>query len=199
MPNLLETVKGYAAHERGTLEAVVDARARAMSASGPAARGQAEGELSGALRSLFALAENYPELRATENFGRMQDSLSELEDAIQHARRYYNAVVRDYNTKIQQFPSNLVALSFGFRPREFFESSEDERAVRGLEPAEPVVPARLLAFRPHPGLRRGLRGRRGHRGEGARPLLLEGLSGTEVDLPCGPSAPRPRMHASVTP
>ena len=129
IPNLLETVKGYAAHERETLEAVIDARSRAMTAVGPAAKGQAEGELTGALRSLFALAENYPQLRATENFGMLQGSLGEMEDAIQHARRYYNAVVRDYNTKIQQFPSNLVALSFGFRPREFFEASEDERSV----------------------------------------------------------------------
>src|SRR5512138_2143479 len=100
IPNLVETVKGYASHERGTLEAVVDARSRAMSAQGPAARGAAEGELSGALRSLFALSENYPQLRAAENFGLLQASLAQIEDAIQNARRYYNAVVRDLNTKI---------------------------------------------------------------------------------------------------
>lgn len=129
IPNLVETVKGYATHERGTLEAVIDARSRAMTAMGPAAKGQAEGELTGALRSLFALAESYPELRATENFAQLQGSLAAMEEAIQHARRYYNAVVRDYNTKIQQFPTNLVALSFGFRQREFFEASGDERAV----------------------------------------------------------------------
>jgi LemA protein len=129
VPNLVETVKGYAAHERGTLEAVVDARSRAMSAQGPAARSAAEGELSGALKSLFALAENYPQLRAAENFGQLQSSLASIEDAIQNARRYYNAVVRDLNTKIQQFPSNLVALSFGFRPREFFEAGDTERAT----------------------------------------------------------------------
>jgi LemA protein len=129
IPNLVETVKGYAAHERGTLEGVIDARSRAMTAIGPAAKGQAEGELTGALRSLFALAENYPQLRATENFNQLQGTLAQVEDGIQHARRYYNAVVRDYNTKIQQFPSNLVALSFGFRPREFFEAADGERAV----------------------------------------------------------------------
>jgi LemA protein len=129
VPNLVETVKGYATHERGTLEAVIEARSRAMSAQGPAAKGQAEGELSGALKSLFALAESYPQLRATENFGQLQGSLAQIEDAIQNARRYYNAVVRDLNTKIQQFPSNLVALTFGFRPREFFEADEGERAA----------------------------------------------------------------------
>jgi LemA protein len=129
IPNLVETVKGYAAHERGTLEAVVDARSRAMSAQGPAAKGAAEGELSGALKSLFALSENYPQLRAAENFGQLQSSLAAIEDAIQNARRYYNAVVRDLNTKIQQFPSNLIALSFGFKPREFFEAGDTERAT----------------------------------------------------------------------
>jgi len=129
VPNLVETVKGYAAHERGTLEAVVEARSRAMSAQGPAAKGQAEGELSGALKSLFALAESYPQLRATENFGQLQGSLSQIEEAIQNARRYYNAVVRDLNTRIQQFPSNLVAMTFGFKPREFFEAGEGERSA----------------------------------------------------------------------
>jgi LemA protein len=129
IPNLVETVKGYASHERGTLEAVIEARSRAMSAQGPAAKGAAEGELTGALKTLFALAENYPQLRATENFGQLQSSLAAIEDAIQNARRYYNAVVRDYNTKIQQFPSNLIALSFGFRQREFFEAGETERAA----------------------------------------------------------------------
>jgi LemA protein len=129
IPNLVETVKGYAAHERGTLEAVIDARARAMSASGPAEKGRAEGELTGALKSLFALAENYPQLRAAENFGQLQSSLMQIEDAVQNARRYYNAVVRDLNTRIQQFPSNLVALSFGFKQREFFEIGEEERTA----------------------------------------------------------------------
>jgi LemA protein len=112
VPNLVETVKGYAGHERGTLEAVVAARSRAMSAQGPAARAEAETMLTGALKSLFALSEAYPQLRATENFGTLQSSLGNIEDAIQNARRYYNAVVRDLNTKILQFPGNLIARSF---------------------------------------------------------------------------------------
>src|ERR687898_47717 len=131
IPNVVETVKGYAAHERGTLEAVVNARARAVSAqgAGPAERGQAEGALTAALRGLFALAEAYPQLRATENFGQLQGTLAQIEDAVQNARRYYNAVVRDLNTRIQQFPSNLIAGMFGFRNREFFEIGETERAT----------------------------------------------------------------------
>lgn len=129
VPNLVETVKGYASHERGTFEAVVDARSRAMSAQGPAERAQAENMLTGALKSLFALAEAYPQLRAAENFGQLQQQLAGIEDAIQNARRYYNAVVRDLNTKIQQFPSNLIARTFGFSEREFFEISEAESAV----------------------------------------------------------------------
>ncbi|MGH7552993.1 MAG: LemA family protein [Longimicrobiales bacterium] len=129
VPNLVETVKGYAGHERGTLEAVVAARSRAMSAQGPAARAEAETMLTGALKSLFALSEAYPQLRATENFGTLQSSLGDIEDAIQNARRYYNAVVRDLNTKVLQFPGNLIARSFGFREREFFELEAAERAV----------------------------------------------------------------------
>ena len=129
IPNLVDTVKGYASHERGTLEAVIDARSRAMNATGPAAKAEAEGMLTGALKSLFALAENYPQLRAAENFGQLQSMLAEIEDAIQAARRYYNAVVRDLNTRIQQFPSNLVAGAFGFRNREFFEIPDADREV----------------------------------------------------------------------
>ncbi len=123
IPNVVETVKGYAAHEKGTLEAVVNARAKAVSvqAAGPAERGQAEGMLTQALRGLFALAEAYPQLRATENFQQLQSTLAQIEDAVQNARRYYNAVVRDLNTRVQQFPSNLVAGMFGFKNREFFE------------------------------------------------------------------------------
>lgn len=129
VPNLVETVKGYASHERGTLEAVIEARSKAMSASGPADRAAAENALTGTLKSLFALSESYPELRASENFGALQSQLATLEDAIQNARRYYNAVVRDYNTKIQQFPSSIVARAGGFREREFFEIDEGERSV----------------------------------------------------------------------
>jgi len=131
IPNVVETVKGYASHERQTLEAVVNARNRAVSAqnAGPAERGQAEGALTTALRGLFALAEAYPQLRAAENFAQLQNTLAQIEDAVQNARRYYNAVVRDLNTKIQQFPSNIVAGMFGFRNREFFEIPDAEREV----------------------------------------------------------------------
>ncbi|MHB1169896.1 MAG: LemA family protein [Longimicrobiales bacterium] len=129
VPNLVDTVKGYATHERDTLDAVIEARSRAMMAQGPAEKAQAEGELSGTLKSLFALAESYPQLRAVESFTSLQGTLTQIEDAIQNARRYYNAVVRDLNTKIHQFPSNLVARTFAFREREFFEVSDAERSV----------------------------------------------------------------------
>jgi LemA protein len=123
VPNLVETVKGYAGHEKGTLEAVVQARNSAMSAQGPAAKADAENMLTGALRQVFALAEAYPQLRAVESFTQLQNTLNSLEDTIQSARRYYNAVVRDLNTKIQVFPSNIIANMFNFKPREFFEVS----------------------------------------------------------------------------
>jgi LemA protein len=123
IPNLVETVKGYAAHEKGTLDAVINARSRAMSATGPADRAQAENILSGTLKSLFALSEAYPQLRAIETFKSLQDSLPTLEDNIQNARRYYNAVVRDFNTKILQIPTNIFAGILGYKQREFFEVS----------------------------------------------------------------------------
>src|SRR5579864_5376246 len=130
IPNLVETVKGYAAHERGTFEAVTAARNQAMSAQGPADKGQAEGMLSGALRQLFALSEAYPQLRAADNFAQLQATLNQIEDTLQNARRYYNAAVRDLNTRIAQFPSNLVAGMGNFKPREFFEiSAPVEREV----------------------------------------------------------------------
>lgn len=128
IPNLVEAVKGYAAHERTTFEKVTDARARAMSGGSPAARAQAEGLLTEALKSLFAVAENYPQLRAAENFTDLQAQISQVEDQIQLARRYYNAVVRDLNIRIAQFPTNLVASLFAFKPREFFEAGAAERA-----------------------------------------------------------------------
>jgi LemA protein len=129
IPNLVETVKGYASHESGTLEAVINARNRAMSVHDPADKAAAENMLTGALKSVFALSEAYPQLRAAENFGQLQGTLSDIEDDIQNARRYYNAVVRDLNTKIAQFPGNLIAGPFGIKRREFFEISEGERAV----------------------------------------------------------------------
>ena len=123
IPNLVETVKGYAGHEKSTLEGVVAARNRAMTTEGPAAKGEAEGMLTAALRQVFALAEAYPQLRAVESFTQLQQTLNQIEDSIQNARRYYNAVVRDLNTKIVQFPSNIIAGMFNFKPREFFEIS----------------------------------------------------------------------------
>lgn len=123
IPNLVETVKGYAAHEKGTLEGVIAARNAAMSAQGPAAKAGAENMLTSALRQVFALSEAYPQLRAVESFTQLQGTLNQLEDSIQNARRYYNAVVRDLNTKIAEFPSNLIANMFNFKPREFFEVS----------------------------------------------------------------------------
>lgn len=127
IPNLVETVKGYAAHESSTFEKVTEARTQALSARSPAARGQAEEALTAAIRGLFAVAENYPQLRAAENFTQLQTQISEIEDQIQLARRYYNAVVRDLNIRIAQFPTNLVASLFTFQPREFFAMSESER------------------------------------------------------------------------
>jgi len=121
VPNLVETVKGYAAHERSTFEKVTEARTRAMSATTPAAKAQAEGMFAEALKTLFAVSENYPQLRAVENFTQLQSELTGIEEQVQLARRYYNAVVRDLNTRIAQFPTNLIASLFSFRPREFFE------------------------------------------------------------------------------
>jgi LemA protein len=121
IPNLVETVKGYAAHEKSTFENIAKWRSAAMSATAPADRAQAEGQLTMALKSLFAVAENYPQLRASENFTSLQNSLQQIEDAIQNARRYYNAVVRDFNTRMQVFPANMLAGPMGFKPRDFFE------------------------------------------------------------------------------
>lgn len=124
IPNLVETVKGYAAHEKGTFENIAKFRTQAMQATTPADKAAAENQLTGALRQLFAVAEAYPELKASEQFTQLQTSLNQIEDAIQNSRRYYNAVVRDLNTKIQSFPTNLIASSFGFTQRQFFEISE---------------------------------------------------------------------------
>ena len=134
IPNLVETVKGYAAHEKGTFENIARYRSAAMSASTPADRAAAETQLTGALRGLFAVAENYPQLRASEEFTALQNQLSQTEDNIQNARRYYNAVVRDLNIAIAQFPAILVARIMRFQPREFFGlDDEAERAVPRVE------------------------------------------------------------------
>jgi LemA protein len=127
IPNLVETVKGYAAHEKGTFENIAKFRSQAMQATTPADKAAAENQLTGALKSLFAVAENYPELKASEEFTQLQGSLSQTEDSIQNSRRYYNAVVRDLNTKIQSFPTNLLAGMFGFVQRQFFETAEADR------------------------------------------------------------------------
>ncbi len=121
IPNLVETVKGYAAHERQAFENVTRARAAALSAQGPQAKGEADNVLTGALKSLFAIAEAYPELKANQNFAKLQDELADTENKVQAARRFYNANVRDLNTAIQTFPTNLLARGFGFTSREFFE------------------------------------------------------------------------------
>ena len=121
IPNLVETVKGYAAHEAGVFEAVTQARANAMSAQGPAQSAVAEGQLSQALGRLFAVAEAYPQLRATENFQQLQAELTNTEDQIAGARRIYNGNVQSYNTRIQTFPGAVFASTFGFTKREFFE------------------------------------------------------------------------------
>jgi len=126
VPNLVETVKGYAAHEKTTLDQVVRARGAAMSAMTPEARAQAENQLTAALRQLFALAESYPDLKANESFQSLQSSLAEIEEAVQNSRRYYNAVVRDLNTAIESVPSNLIASLGRFAKREYFELDRPE-------------------------------------------------------------------------
>jgi LemA protein len=127
IPNLVETVKGYAAHEKGTFENIAKFRSIAMQATGPADKAAAENQLTGALKSLFAVAENYPQLQASQEFTQLQGSLNQTEDSIQNSRRYYNAVVRDLNTRIQSFPTNLLAGMFGFQQKQFFETAAADR------------------------------------------------------------------------
>jgi LemA protein len=129
IPNLVETVKGYAAHEKETLERVVQARNQAVSAQGPAAQGQAENVLTGALRQLFAVAEAYPDLKANQNFLNLQEELTSTEDRVAYARQFYNDSVLKYNNKIQTIPSNVIAGMFNFNEREYFETEEQSREV----------------------------------------------------------------------
>ena len=130
IPNLVETVKGYAAHEAGTLQKVTEMRTRAMNATAPAERAEAENMLTGALKTLFAVSENYPNLKANENFAELQRELSDTENKIQAPRRFYNGVVMDLNTKLQSFPSNFVGNMFGFKPSDFFQLGDAEAAAR---------------------------------------------------------------------
>ena len=127
VPNLVETVKGYAAHEKGTLEAVIKARNAAVSAQGPAAQAAAEGALQGALRQIFALAEAYPDLKANQSFQQLQTELSDLENKIAAARRFFNNAAAEYNATRESFPAVLFAQSMGFGPQEFFNLEEGER------------------------------------------------------------------------
>src|SRR6204780_1871012 len=129
VPNLGETVKGYAAHERGTLDEVVKARNAAVSARGPAQQAAAENMLSGALRQLFALSEAYPNLKANENFQQLQAELTDLENKIAASRRFFNNAVQEYNAGIQRFPAALFAPKFGFAPKEFFDLGDDRKTV----------------------------------------------------------------------
>lgn len=126
IPNLVETVKGYAAHEKQVFEKVTEARTRALAAKTPKEAGQAERGLAGALKTLFAVSENYPALRASENFQKLQADLTDTEDKIQAARRFYNGNVRDFNTRQETFPANLVAKPLGFKKQEFFEVEREE-------------------------------------------------------------------------
>jgi LemA protein len=127
IPNLVETVKGYASHERETLDAVIQARNAGMNASGPHEQAEAENQISGALKSLFALSEAYPDLKANQNFAQLQEELTGTEGRIAYARQFYNDTVYRYNTKIQSFPANLLAGAFRFSEREYFQADDESR------------------------------------------------------------------------
>ena len=130
IPNLVETVKGYASHERGTLDDVVKARGAAMSAQGPAQVSAAENQLSGALGKLIALSEAYPDLKANANFQQLQAELTDVENKLAASRRFFNNAVSEYNARIAQFPAALLAGPFGFAPRQFFDLGDDRRAMQ---------------------------------------------------------------------
>ncbi|MFC1613385.1 LemA family protein [Patescibacteria group bacterium] len=132
IPNLVNTVKAYAKHESDLFEKVTQARTQAMGAGSPVEKAKAENALSGTLKSLFAVAENYPDLKANENFAKLQDELTDTENKIQAARRFYNGNIRDYNTKLQVFPTNLIANSLGFKQKDFFEIA-DEKERKNVE------------------------------------------------------------------
>ncbi|NCN52338.1 LemA family protein [Candidatus Parcubacteria bacterium] len=134
IPNLVETVKGYAAHEQETFAKVTEMRTRAMNAEGPQAKADADNMLTGALKTLFAVSENYPDLKANQNFLELQRELADTENKIQAARRFYNTNVRDLTIGLQSFPGNMVGKAFGFQANEYFELAEDEQAAR-----EPVA------------------------------------------------------------
>jgi len=143
IPNLVQTVKGYAAHERATFEAVTAARAGAVSAQGsgdPGRVGTAENVLTGSLRTLFAVAENYPQLRAVESFLQLQEQLTATEDKLEFARHFYNTSVRDYDVAIQTFPRSVLARAFGFRPADFFETDAGHRDVPSVSFTAPGAP-----------------------------------------------------------
>ncbi|HET6662877.1 MAG TPA: LemA family protein [Acidimicrobiales bacterium] len=127
IPNLVETVKGYAAHERETLDAVIQARNAGMNAQGPHDQAEAENQITGALRSLFALSEAYPDLKANQNFAQLQEELTGTEGRIAYARQFYNDTVYRYNTKVQSFPSNVLAGTFRFQEREYFQADDESR------------------------------------------------------------------------
>jgi len=127
VPNLVETVKGYAKHEKSVFENVTKARASMMGAQGAKASAEANNMLEGALKSLFAVAEAYPELKASENFGKLQEELSDIESKIAYARQFYNSNVLDYNTKIKVFPAVLIANTMGFKEVEYFKATEEEK------------------------------------------------------------------------
>jgi len=133
IPNLINTVKGYAAHESGVFERVTEARSQAMNAQGAAEQGAAENMLSDSLKSLFAVAEAYPDLKANENFLSLQNELTDTENKIMASRRFYNANVRDLNNSVEVFPSNMVAGMFGYKEREFFELAEESEAAEPVE------------------------------------------------------------------